>query len=364
MLFRSYVLKIDPEKLEQYGLSITNVVNAVAKSNVQGKGGTITEDGMDYTISIDGRYTETDHILDTAVSSSDKSIIRISDIASISIEASKSFRESYIDGQSVIMLSISNSSDSTAATVAQAVRDSLPAIEEEAGSHVNISIQRDSTTLITSTMNEVYQSAYLGIILASLIIFLFLRGIRTTFIIALSMPVSILITLMVMSMAKITVNTMSMSGMILGIGMIVDASIVILENTYRQRESGKSCVESAILGSSNMTNAILASTLTTICVFIPLIIYKSDLGQIGMMFQDLIITVCIALASSLFVSITLVPALCGSILKINTRVQKPLKVTALKITDNCLASVEQMLENAYASALDFSLRHRDRKSVV
>ncbi|MGX8679407.1 MAG: efflux RND transporter permease subunit [Sphaerochaetaceae bacterium] len=355
---KQYTLEIDPDKLEQYGLSITDIVNAISSTNVQGKGGTLTQEGMDYTIAIDGRYTDSNQILDTLISTVGNNEIRVSDIASLSIESSQSFRESYIDDQSVIMLSVSNSSDSTAATVAQAIRNALPSIQEQAGEHVNLSIQRDSTTMITSTMNEVYQSAYLGIILAAAIIFLFLRGIKTTFIIAISMPISILITLLLMSVAGISVNTMSMSGMILGIGMIVDASIVILENTYRLREQGKSSVEAAILGSQNMTNAILASTLTTICVFIPLIIYKTSLGEIGMMFQDLILTVCIALGASLFVSITLVPALCGSILRINTRVQKPLKWIVLRSIDDFCAMVERGLENAYAATLGFCLRHK------
>ena len=169
------------------------------------------------------------------------------------------------------------------------------------------------------------------------------------------MPICILITLMCMSMAGITVNSMSMAGLILGIGMIVDASIIILENTYSFRLKGEPSAVAAILGSKDMFNAILASTLTTICVFLPLLVFKDDLGMIGVMFQDMIVTVCLSLACSLFVAMTLVPALCGSILRFNTRTQRPLKSKTLRWLDEGLAKAEDRLRDAYEVVLSYFL---------
>ncbi len=169
------------------------------------------------------------------------------------------------------------------------------------------------------------------------------------------MPVCILMTMMMMSIAGISVNSMSMAGLILGIGMIVDASIIILENTYSFRLRGEKSAIAAILGSRDMFNAILGSTLTTICVFLPIIIYKNELGMIGNMFQDMIITVCFSLMCSLFVAVTLVPALCGSILKLNTRTQKPLRVKFLKKIDDAMVKGEDKLREAYAKLLDYFL---------
>ena len=124
------------------------------------------------------------------------------------------------------------------------------------------------------------------------------------------------------------------------------------------RQQGEKSAIAAILGSKNMFLAIVASTLTTLCVFVPFIIYKYDLGMMGIMFQDLVITVCISLACSLFVSVTLVPALCGSILRINTRTQKPLRFKPLKVVDDALAKAEEKMRNAYAHTLDYFLSHR------
>ena len=151
---------------------------------------------------------------------------------------------------------------------------------------------------------------------------------------------------------------MSMSGLILGIGMTVDASIIILENTYTFRQRGERSAVAAILGSKNMFTAICASTLTTICVFVPILIYKYDIGMIGIMFQDLVITVCISLFASLFVAVTLVPALCGSIMKINTRTQKPLRWAPLRKIDEAMANGEMHMRNAYVRVLNYFLNRK------
>jgi len=355
---RTYTVSVDPIRLASYNLTLTTVSNALAARNVQGSGGTLTQDNTDYTVTIDERFASLDDIRNTVVSTIDNANILIGDIAAVDETMETGFEESYLDGSQVVSLELSNDSDSNAATVALAVRAQLDSINTQLPDGVTLSVYEDSSTMISDTMNEVYASAYEGVVLAALIIFLFLRSFKPTLIISLSMPISIAFTLMIMSIAGITVNSMSMSGLILGIGMVVDASIVILENTYKLREKGYSTVASAILGSRNMINAIFASTLTTICVFLPLLIYKNQLEMVGVMFQDLIITVCISLFASLFVSITLVPALCGSILKINTRVQKPLRFKPVRWLDQRFAGFETRMENGYAKILDYFLNHR------
>jgi len=354
---KKYNVNVDPIKLSSYNLTLANVKSALAAANINDTEGSLTQDSLDYTISMDERFKSLDDVRKTVISTIDGANITVDDIATVAVSHTTS-QERYLDGTQVINLSISNDSDTNSATVAKAVKAELPAINASLPDGVKVTIQSDNTTMISSTLNEVYLNAIEGVLLAALFIFLFFRNIKATLIISLSMPISILITLLVMSMTDITVNSMSMSGLILGIGMIVDASIVILENTYNYRERGNSPAASAILGSENMTNAIMASTLTTICVFIPLIIYKNKLEMIGIMFQDLIWTVIISLLASMFVAFTLVPALCGSILKLNTRVQKPLKLGILRWMDNIGIKIEKGLEDAYAKSLDYFLSHR------
>ncbi len=353
-----YDVNVSTNRLNAYGVTLSEVAAALSGHNIQSTAGSITQGNLDYNISIDGRYSTVEEIEDTVIALKDGVAVRLSDIADIELVKKTGGRESYLNGNEIVSLDISNTSDSSSTTVAKAIKEALPNIISQLDSDLTLTIDRDSTEMISSSMNEVVKSAVEGVILAALVIFLFLRNFKATIIIALSMPICILITLMVMSITGITVNSMSMSGLILGIGMIVDASIIILENTYYYRSKGEKSAIAAIKGSHNMLTAIVASTLTTLCVFVPLIIYKYQLGMIGIMFQDLVITVCISLASSLFVAITLVPALSGSILKLNTRTQKPLRFAPLRWADNAMSKFESGLRNAYAKVLGYFLNHR------
>ena len=352
-----YMVRIDASRLSGLGLSLSQVSSALSSRNRQGSGGSIEIGDMNYSFTLDNRFRSLDEIRDTVITVIDGIEIKVSDVADVRIENSNSGSMSYINGEPVVSLSVTNNADANASTVASSVINSLDSINAELPSGVRLLVQRDNTSMISSTINEVYKSAIIGVILAALIIFIFLRGFKTTFIIALSMPISILITLMIMSITKITVNSISMSGLILGIGMIVDASICILENSYQFRERGFKPAVAAILGSKRMFNAILASTLTTICVFIPVIIYKADLGMMGMLFQDLIYTICISLFASLFVAVILVPALFG-VMKINSRVQKPIKNKFLGYIDKGMSTFEGWLKNGYSKMLKYLLKHR------
>ncbi len=356
-----YYVEVDPNRLEAYGLTLSQVSSRIASRNVQSTGGEITQNGLDYQITTDARYMTVEDINETIVGYAGNKPIYLQDIAEVRRDNERGGRLQYLDGEEVITISVSNESDANETTVAKNIRESLPEIRAALPSGLNLIIQRDNTEMITDTMNEVYNSAIQGVLLAAFIIFVFLRGIKSTIIISLSMPICILITLMIMSISGMSVNAMTMSGLILGIGMTVDASIIILENTYSFRQKGERSAVAAILGSKNMFTAIVASTLTTICVFVPIIIYKYDIGMIGVMFQDLVITVCISLFSSLFVAVTLVPALCGSILKINTRTQKPLKNRVLRSIDDAMERGEMHMRNAYVRVLNYFL---DRKFLL
>jgi HAE1 family hydrophobic/amphiphilic exporter-1 len=212
--------------------------------------------------------------------------------------------------------------------------------------------------MIKATMNQVYSNALQGAGLAMMVLLLFLRNIKGTFIIGIAIPISILLTLMCMSIFGFTLNLLTMTGLIMGMGMTLDGSIVILENIHTYRERGAKPDVAAILGSREMLRAIVASSATTLCVFIPLIIYKNDLQEMGQLFQDLIFTVVISLIVSLLVAITLVPSLCGSLLKLNTRKQIPLKNPILRKIDDAMEGGFRWLENRYKDALDYCLSHR------
>ena len=353
-----YEVRLDADRLNSLGLTMSQVSQALSGRNTQGSAGSFEQDGMSYSITLDQRFRTLEEIEQTVITVINGIEIKVSDVADVVVSSTSGNAMSYINGEPVVMMSVSNESDKNASSVANAVIEGLDEINSQLPTGVQISVQRNSTSMISSTMNEVYKSAIMGVVLAAIVIFIFLRGFKTTFIITISMPISILITLMVMSIAGITVNSMSMSGLILGIGMIVDSSICILENSYKFREAGYKPAVSAILGSKRMFGAIFASVATTVCVFLPLLIYRTELGSIGMMFRDLILTVCISLTASLFVAITLVPALFGSILSVNSRVQKPIRNRFFGAIDTAMGKFQKLLDRAYARALSYCLKHK------
>ena len=353
-----YNVNVDPNRLEAYNISFAQVIAALSSRNLQVTEGTVTWNGVDFQVASDERYMNLEEMRQTVITTIDGVPVRIQDVAEISQDEETGGNKSYLNGVEVVSMRVTNDSDSSATRVADDVIAAIPGINDGLPEGVTLTLQNDNTQMIRDTMSEVYNSAYQGVLLAALVIYIFLRGIKTTLIISLSMPISILFTLMVMAIAGVSINFMSMSGLILGIGMIVDASIVILENTFTYRQMGQKAAIAAILGSKNMFNAIFASTMTTLCVFVPFIIFKYDLEMIGVMIQDLVITICVSLACSLFVSVTLVPALCGSILKINTRTQKPLKNRVLKKIDDAFANAEEKLRSGYVKVLRYFLHHK------
>ncbi|ULQ58738.1 efflux RND transporter permease subunit [Brucepastera parasyntrophica] len=366
----SRIVRVDimENRLKAYNLTLSTVASALAARNIQASGGTVTENGMNYEIYFNESFNSIDDIRQSVVAgvsipSSSSSVtrsnvIRLEDIANVYEMYDYTGQKVYIDGVPGLYISISNETDSNSTTVAKAVREAFGEINSILPYGVSIATISDNTTMITATMNEVYNSAFQGGILAILIILLFLRSIKSTFVIALSMPISILVTLLCMSLLDLTLNMMTMSGLILGIGMIVDSSIVVLDDIHRFREAGENPAVASIHGTKEVAVAITASTLTTLCVFVPILIYKAELETLGQMFNDMVITVAISLTVSLIVSVTLVPALCGSILRLDTRVQKPLKNRFFRALDSGIETGIKALENAYGKMLAFVLRNR------
>lgn len=347
---------VDPNRLEAYGLSSAQIVSALASANSVSSGGELTDNFIDYTVRTDNRFNSIKDMEDVLVTLKNDVPVRVKDLGVVIQTTEEGARESFIEGDPIVTIRINKNADASVIQVAKKIKAALPDIQDSLLNGIQIDIRRDSSKLISEVLSEVYNSAYLGVLLAALIIFLFLRGIRPTLIISLSMPICILFTIMCMSIFGISVNMVSMSGLILGIGMIVDASIIILENSIRYRQMGESAPASAILGSRNMFAAIFASTLTTICVFLPEIIYMNELKMVGQMLKDLIFTVCISLLSSLFVAITLVPAL-FSIMRVSTTTQRQHKGFYKKFDDACSAFQTKM-ENGYERSLAFFIDHK------
>lgn len=357
-------VEVSQNRLAAYGLTVTDVASALASQNVLLSGGNIVRGTMEYQIRTHENLSSIDEVKNLAIKtvasddSGNNRVIRLQDLADIKEGEDDPDRLVYIDGQRGINVQIVKESGSNAVQISRQVHSVLKSINKSLPAGVTVEVLSDDTTLVDSTLKEVYNSAWQGILLAVLILFLYLRNLKATFIIAISIPISILITLLCMYFSGLTLNTISLTGLIMGLGMVVDASIVILDNIYRYRERGTKSRIAALLGSQEMITAITASTLTTLCVFIPIILFRNKLGMMGQLFNDLVFTVCFSLASSLIVAVTIVPVLSGPVMHLETRTQKPVKNPFLKKIDDKLEQFFSAQEQVYKKALEFCLRNR------
>ncbi len=356
---RDKIVRVDlsQNRLSAYGITITEVSSALSRQNLELGGGKITEGFYDYTIRTTGEFASVEQINSTVITTRNGYIVRLADIGKAYLGYRDKSNEVLINGQPGVYISVTKQSGKNSVTVANAVYKKLDEIQEILPGDMSMQIVWDTTDSIRDTINTLLESAMQGLVLAVLILFLFLKNFKSTIIIAISIPLSIIITMLCMNFAGLTLNMMTLTGLILGVGMIVDASIVMIENIYVYRSRGAKPLVSAELGSSEMVMSVTSGNLTTICVFVPFLFYMKELGMMGQMFKGIIFTVVIALMSSLFVAIFLVPVLAGKFLPLSNRKEKPVKSKILRKLYALLDVPMNALTAVYKKALDAALTH-------
>ena len=357
---REKIVRVDisQNRLSAYGLTMTSVSSALAKQNLELGGGKITEGSHDYSIRTTGEYASLEQINSVIITNINGYDVRLSDIGRAYLGYKDKTTDVLINGEPGIYVGITKQSGKNTVTVAKAVREKIPEVEAVLPSDVSIEVIQDQSTSINDTINTLLDSAYTGLILAVVILFLFLKSGKSTLIIAISIPLSIVITLLCMNFAGITLNMMTLTGLILGIGMIVDASIVMIENIYVYRSRGAKPKVAAVLGSSEMIMSVVSGNLTTICVFVPFLFFLKDLEMMGQMFKGIIFTVVIALVSSLFVAVFLVPVLAGKFLPLTDRNENPVKFLPLRKFYELLDIPLQAVTRLYRAVLDKALNNK------
>ena len=357
---RSKIVRVELEqnRLKAYDLTLSQVSSALSKENLELGGGTITEGKTDYSIRTTGEYSSIEEINDTVIKHLTGYDVKLSDIGKAYMGYDDQKSIVYINGQEGVYISITKQSGENSVTVANNVYQKMEQLKTILPGDVSLEIIRDDTVSIRDTINTLLDSAWQGLLLAVIILYIFLCSFKTTIIIAISIPLSIMITLLAMNFAGITLNMMTLTGLILGVGMIVDASVVMIDNIYSYRSRGTKAKVAAVLGSSEMIMSVTSGNLTTICVFIPFLFYLKDLGWMGQMFKGIIFTVVIALVSSLFVAVFLVPVLAGHFLPLTNRNEKPIKSEFFKNLYAFFGRCQDKIQNVYGKALRLALNHR------
>jgi HAE1 family hydrophobic/amphiphilic exporter-1 len=351
-------VELSQNRLEGYGVAISEIAGSLALQNVELGAGRIEDGAVDYSIRTTGEYASVSDIANTVVAQINGADIRLLDIGSVSMGFEDESSTVYVNGEPGVYIGVMKQSGANSVAVADRIYERLERIKSLLPPGINLEVVQDETLQTRTMIQELVNSGIQGIILAMLALLLFLRNINGAIIVGISIPLSILITMLVMNLARITLNIMTLTGLILGLGMVVDSSIVILENIYKFREKGEKPDIAAIVAGDEVVSSIVASTLTTVCVFLPMYLFKNRLEIIGVLLQDLIFTIGISLVASLFVAIFLVPVLASKWLPLRTKTQRPLKNKLLKGLEAGVGGTIDAVERGYKGLLTAALSHR------
>jgi len=352
-LEREIHVNLKPDKVKALGVPLDQIIRRIREGNINIPAGTIDHGNLEITVRTSGEYTSLDQISETVVAIRENVPIQLSEIADVEDSWRKVTRIVRVNGVPGLRLSVNKQSGKNTVEVATGVHKELQRIARDIP-HVEIISIIDTSDYIQRSISNVGSSAFYGGILAVLVLLLFLRNLPSTSIIATAIPVSIITTFALMYFGGFTLNIMTLGGLALGIGMLVDNAIVVLENIYRMRESGEPPEEAAIHGTEEVSSAIVASTLTTMAVFLPLIFVR---GMSGVMFKQLSIVVSFSLLCSLGAALTVVPMLSARILPAPDKYNPQGEGLGRKIF-KASGRIFTLFETNYQHILHFALSHR------
>jgi HAE1 family hydrophobic/amphiphilic exporter-1 len=297
-------VRVDEGKLSLLGLGIDEVNRRLLRENVNQAGGSLYEEEARYLVRARNEFETLDDIMQTVVLSQDGRNVTLGDIATV--ERGHKQREviTRFGGDEAVELAVYKEGDANTISVARALRARLAVVGDELPEGIEVATGTDQSRFIEASIREVLNNALIGGLFAIMILLLFLKDLRSTLIIGISIPISVVATFFLMYQTGMTLNIMSLGGLALGVGMLVDNAIVVLEAIFKRREAGVPAEEAASLGASEVGRAVIASTLTTVAVFLPVVFLE---GVAAQLFLDMAMTVSFSLVASLAVSLTLIP---------------------------------------------------------
>ena len=306
----------DPNKLEAYGLSISGISSVISSENKNLPSGYIDIGSETYTLRVQKEFEDPSELLDIVVGTVDGRAIYLRDVATVNDGQEEREQESYTNGERSARIIIQKQSGANTVNVIRGVKERLAEIEETLPSDIKISTVYDGSTEIIDSINTLVETIIITFIIVSLVVFVFLGNWKSTFIIILSIPLALLASLIYLFATGNTLNIISMSALSIAIGMVVDDSIVVLENITTHLSRGEKPKEAAVHGTSEVGISVMASTLTMLCVFLPLTMIS---GMAGIMFQQLGWIVSIIMIISVAAALTFVPMLCSRWLKADVK---------------------------------------------
>lgn len=353
-LHRQINVHVDRERLAAYGLTTQDVVRAVARENRDTPAGNVKMGLTDYLIRVPGEFDAVAPMRQIVLALRNGATIRLSDVGTVEDGFEEIQRYITINADRAALLMIQKQSEANTVEVARRVRVRLEELKKRLPPDVKLINVMDSSEDIERSINDLLQTLLIGGLLAMVVVLIFLRRWRATLVIGLTIPFSLILAIILVYFLHYTINMMTLFAMIIGVGMIVDNAIVILENITRHREEGERPGEGAVYGASEVAMAITASTLTTVCIFFPILFVK---GITRIIFTEFAIVVAVTMFASLFSAVTFTPMLSSRLMGRKKFSDEP-RGRLFNLSERAFES----LSEGYGRLLNWALRHR--KTVV
>ncbi|MBN2453192.1 MAG: efflux RND transporter permease subunit [Candidatus Omnitrophica bacterium] len=348
---------IDRRKLEGYGFSILDIKNAIKRENVTQPVGNIKTGLTDYLLRLPGEFASPDDMDLVILGKRDDKLVYLKDVAKVEDSHREVTTVLRFDRKPALMMMVQKQTGTNTVEVAQLVKKKISQIAGTLPTDVEMKILFDSSQDVVNALNSLEKSLLIGIIAVIFVVWFFLRQAAPSFIIALTIPFSLLIAFIYLFLAGKTINTISLSSLAIACGMVVDNAIVVVDNAYRHLERGQRPREAAIFGTSEMFLSIAASTLTTVVVFLPMLFIP---GVVGIIFGELAMVITVTLIASLFTASTFSPMLCARWMKRSP--EYIVRADWIKALYEKSERWFKSLEERYAGALAWCLGHR--KTVI
>ncbi len=349
---REIQILLNPERMKAYNLTVPDVVTALQRENLEVPAGKIEHTGMEELVRVDGKFARADGFENLIVKSIRGVPIYLREVAAVVDGHEEQRTLALIDGRRALALEVRKQSGGNTVEVAEAVKEELPILNREFAGQARIAVVKDLSTFIRDSVEDVRTTLILGAIFTVLVVFVFLNSWRSTIITGLTLPVSIISAFIVMNLLGFSLNMLTLMGLSLAVGLLIDDAIVVRENIVRHMQRGLGHLEAARIGTSEIGLAVMATTFSIIAVFVPVAFMK---GIIGRFFYEFGITVAFAVLVSLFVSFTLDPML-------SSRWYDPaIEEGRRRGLGRILQAFDRQFERlhgGYEKTIGFSLRHR------
>ena len=344
----------DPYKLEAYGQTIESISSLIAQENRNTPGGSVDFGSNTYSLRVQGEFTDAKQMLDLVIGSQNGKNVYLRDVARVEDSVQERAQETYNNGEKGGMIVIQKQSGANSVNIAKKVHEQLPAIQASLPSDVKLDVIMDTSTNILNTIDSLKETIMITFLVVILVVFVFLGRWRATFIICLTIPISLIASFAYLLASGNTLNIISLSSLSIAIGMVVDDAIVVLENVTTHIERGSMPKQAAVHATNEVAISVVASTLTMLAVFLPLTMVS---GMAGILFKQLGWIVSIIMIVSTVDALSLTPMLCSQLLRL-----RPEKGKLYKLIFTPIEHALDRLDHGYARFLNWAVRHR--KTVI